>query len=45
LFADHGPDWQHYTGDPDSAGPLEVFEADHEPFMAWKTHGGDAAAA
>jgi len=39
IFYAHGDAWQHYTGDGTAASPVELFDAGHEPVVAWRESG------
>lgn len=41
VFAECGAGWQHLRGDLNSGGPGEVYQADHEPFVAWRQSAGE----
>ena len=39
IFYAHGEGWQHYTGESTAASPVELFDAGHEPVIAWRLAG------
>jgi len=40
VFHGHGDAWLHYTGQGTAASPVELFDAGHEPVIAWRLAGG-----
>ena len=36
IFIGHGDVWLHYTGQGTVASPVELFDAGHEPVIAWR---------
>lgn len=40
IFLNHGQDWHHYTGEGAAASPVELFDAGHEPTVAWREPAG-----
>ena len=36
IFHGHGDAWLHYTGEGTAASPVELFDAGHEPVIAWR---------
>jgi hypothetical protein len=45
IFLDHGPDWQHFTGDWTTAGAQEIYDPGHPVEVTWRLPGEDAATA
>ena len=39
IFLTHGPDWHHYRGDGTVDSPVELYDADHAPEVAWRENG------
>jgi hypothetical protein len=39
IFIGHGNAWLHYTGEGTVASPVELFDAGHEPVIAWREAG------
>ena len=39
IFYAHGDAWLHYTGEGTAASPVELFDAGHEPVIAWRPAG------
>jgi hypothetical protein len=39
-FLGHGDGWHHFRGAGIAASPVELFDADHEPEVAWRPAGG-----
>jgi len=39
IFIGHGDAWLHYTGEGTAASPVELFDAGHEPVIAWRPVG------
>jgi hypothetical protein len=39
VFHGHGDAWLHYTGEGTAASPVELFDAGHEPVIAWRLAG------
>jgi hypothetical protein len=39
IFYAHGDAWLHYTGEGTVASPVELFDARHEPVIAWRLAG------
>ena len=39
IFYAHGDAWLHYTGEGTVASPVELFDAGHEPVIAWRPAG------
>ena len=39
VFHGHGDAWLHYTGQGTVASPVELFDAGHEPVIAWRLTG------
>lgn len=39
IFLGHGPDWHHYRGDGTVESPNELYDAGHEPAVAWRENG------
>jgi hypothetical protein len=35
IFLKFGLDWRHYHGDGTTTGPIEVFDAGHDPVVTW----------
>jgi hypothetical protein len=35
IFAEHGPDWQHYRGDGITSGAQEIYHPGHAPEVTW----------
>jgi hypothetical protein len=36
IFIGHGENWIHYRGEGTAASPVEMFDAGHEPVIAWR---------
>ena len=36
IFIGHGDAWLHYTGEGTTASPVELYDAGHEPEVAWR---------
>jgi hypothetical protein len=36
IFRGHGPAWHHFRGEGTAASPVELYDADHEPEVAWR---------
>ena len=45
IFLDHGPDWQHFTGDGTTAGAQEIYDPGHPAEITWRLPGEDHEAA
>jgi hypothetical protein len=41
IFHGHGDGWHHYRGEGTAASPVELFDAEHAPAVAWR-EAGDA---
>jgi hypothetical protein len=39
VFIGHGSAYLHYTGQGTAASPVELFDAGHEPVIAWREAG------
>ena len=39
IFHGRGDAWLHYTGEGTVANPVELFDAGHEPVIAWRPAG------
>ena len=39
IFHGHGDAWLHYTGEGTVASPVELFDAGHQPVIAWRMAG------
>lgn len=39
IFIGHGDVWRHYKGEGTAASPVELFDAGHEPLVAWRPAG------
>jgi hypothetical protein len=39
VFIGHGDAWLHYTGQGTVESPVELFDAGHEPVIAWREAG------
>lgn len=39
IFRGHGPAWHHFRGEGTAASPVELYDADHEPEVAWRPAG------
>ena len=39
IFIAHGDAWLHYTGEGTVASPVELYDAGHEPVIAWRPVG------
>ena len=39
IFHGRGDAWLHYTGQGTAASPVELFDAGHEPVIAWRLAG------
>jgi len=39
IFVAHGDAWLHYTGQGTPQDPIELFDAGHEPVVAWRPAG------
>ena len=39
IFLGHGDGWHHYRGEGTVASPVELFDADHAPEVAWRPAG------
>lgn len=39
VFYAHGDAWLHYTGEGTAVSPVELFDAGHEPVIAWRLAG------
>jgi hypothetical protein len=39
IFIGHGDAWLHYRGEGTAASPVELFDAWHEPLIAWRPAG------
>lgn len=39
IFIGHGDAWLHYTGEGTVASPVELYDAGHEPVIAWREAG------
>jgi hypothetical protein len=39
VFHGRGDAWLHYTGQGTAASPVELFDAGHEPVIAWRLAG------
>jgi hypothetical protein len=39
IFIGHGDAWLHYTGEGTVASPVELYDAGHEPVIAWRPAG------
>jgi len=39
IFIGHGNAWLHYRGEGTVASPVELFDAGHEPAVAWREAG------
>jgi hypothetical protein len=39
-FRGHGDSWHHFRGAGTEASPVELFDAGHEPEVAWRPAGG-----
>ena len=39
IFHGRGDAWLHYTGQGTAADPVELFDAGHEPVIAWRLAG------
>ena len=39
VFYAHGDAWLHYRGEGTAASPVELFDAGHEPVIAWRPAG------
>lgn len=39
IFIGHGQDWHHYRGSGTAESPVELYDADHEPALAWRGRG------
>ena len=42
IFLNHGQDWHHYRGEGTVASPVELYDAGHEPAVAWRENGRHA---
>jgi hypothetical protein len=36
IFIGHGDGWHHYRGNGTVESPVELYDADHEPVLAWR---------
>jgi hypothetical protein len=45
IFIGHSDAWLHYTGEGTEASPVELFDAGHEPVIAWRSAGAQTAVA
>lgn len=43
IFIVHGDAWLHYAGEGTAASPVELFDAGHEPVIAWRESTAGAA--
>ena len=39
IFYAHGDAWLHYTGEGTAASPVDLYDAGHEPMVAWRPAG------
>lgn len=39
IFLTHGRGWHHYRGEGTVDSPVELYDADHEPAVAWRENG------
>jgi hypothetical protein len=39
IFHGHGTGWHHFTGDGTPENPNELYDAGHEPVVAWRPAG------
>jgi hypothetical protein len=39
IFIGRGDAWLHYTGEGTAASPVQLFDAGHEPVIAWREAG------
>ena len=39
IFYAHGDAWLHYTGEGTAASPVDLYDAGHEPVIAWRPAG------
>jgi hypothetical protein len=39
IFFAHGDAWLHYRGDGTAASPIDLYDAGHEPVVAWRPAG------
>lgn len=39
IFLGHGDAWHHYRGEGTAASPVELYDADHAPVVAWRPAG------
>ncbi len=39
IFYAHGGAWLHYTGEGTAASPVDLYDAGHEPVIAWRPAG------
>jgi hypothetical protein len=42
IFRGHGDGWRHYRGEGTVASPVELYDAGHEPAVAWREPAGAA---
>lgn len=40
IFIDHGEGWHHFRGAGTPEDPNELYDAGHEPDLAWRVPGG-----
>lgn len=43
IFHGRGDAWLHYTGEGTVASPVELYDAGHEPLIAWREAAGTKA--
>lgn len=36
IFPGHGDSWRHFRGEGTLASPVELYDADHAPEVAWR---------
>ena len=41
IFISHGDAWLHFRGEGTAASPVELFDAGHEPAVAWRSPVGE----
>jgi hypothetical protein len=39
IFIGHGDAWLHYTGEGTTESPVDLYDAGHEPVIAWREAG------
>lgn len=39
IFQGHGADWHHYRGNGTTEAPIVLYDAGHDPVVAWRPVG------